>query len=203
MIDNGQAPEQPAGEFILYTTDDGNTRVECRFEEETIWLSQALMAELFDRSKKTISEHLQNLFEEEEISANSVVRNFQTTAADSKTYKVQFYNDVSIAKNYLNEEEIDGLNRIVTMWLDFAEDQAKRRKQVFLTDWQNKLDSFLEFNDRNVLKNAGSRSNSQAKEHAEAEYQIFANNRRRLIEAEAEKTAIDALEQQEKGTRNE
>lgn len=82
----------PASEFILYTTEDGNTRVECRFEEETIWLSQAIMAELYSRSKKTISEHLKNLFEEGEISMDSVVRNFRTTAADGKNYDVQHYN---------------------------------------------------------------------------------------------------------------
>ncbi len=54
--------------------------------------------------------------------------------------------DVTIAKNYLSEEEIRELNRIVTMWLDFAEDQARRRKQVFLKDWETKLDEFLVFN---------------------------------------------------------
>ena len=70
------------GEFILYTTDDGKSRVECRFEQETIWLSQALMAQLFDRSKITISEHLTNLFQEEELEEDSVVRNFRTTATD-------------------------------------------------------------------------------------------------------------------------
>ena len=55
--------------------------------------------------------------------------------------------DVTVAKNYLNEDEISELNRIVTMWLDFAEDQARRRKQVFLKDWETKLDEFLRFND--------------------------------------------------------
>jgi hypothetical protein len=56
--------------------------------------------------------------------------------------------DVTVAKNYLKHAEIDELNRIVTMWLDFAEDQARRRKQVFLKDWDTKLDEFLKFNDR-------------------------------------------------------
>ena len=82
----------PGGEFILYTTDDGNSKVECRFENETLWLSQALMGELFGRSKKTISEHLKNLFDEEELEPNSVVRNFRTTASDGKSYDVQYYN---------------------------------------------------------------------------------------------------------------
>ncbi|MCV5540259.1 virulence RhuM family protein, partial [Escherichia coli] len=63
--------------------------------------------------------------------------------------------DVTIAKNYLREDEIKELNRIVNMWLDFAEDQALRRKQVFLQDWADKLDQFLSFNDRDVLSGAG------------------------------------------------
>ena len=63
--------------------------------------------------------------------------------------------DVVIAKNYLAETEVTELNRIVTMWLDFAEDQAARRKQVFMQDWADKLDDFLRFNDRAVLSNAG------------------------------------------------
>ncbi|MCG7904892.1 MAG: virulence RhuM family protein, partial [Candidatus Thiodiazotropha weberae] len=84
--------EQPGGEFILYTTEDGKTRVECRFEDETIWLSQALIGELYARSKQTVSEHLVNLFEEGELNADSVVRNFRTTATDGKTYEVQHYN---------------------------------------------------------------------------------------------------------------
>lgn len=83
---------QPKGEFILYTTQGGESRVECRFEDETIWLSQALMAELFDRSKKTISEHLSNIFDEDELEEEAVVRNFRTTAADGKSYDVRFYN---------------------------------------------------------------------------------------------------------------
>jgi len=341
----------PIGEFILYTTDDGKSRVECRFQEETIWLSQALMAELFDRDVRTINEHLQNLFEEEELNPEATIRNFRIvrqegsrqvarnidhynleailavgfrvrsprgtqfrkwantrlqeylvkgftmdderlknppidgsavpdyfdemldrirdirtserriylrvteifaladdykpstkdTIAFFKTIQNKLHfastgltaaelilgrasaeqpnmglttwknapdgrinkSDVAVAKNYLTEDEIHGLNRISTMWLDFAEDQAKRRKQVFLKDWQSKLDSFLEFNDRNVLKNAGSRSNKQAKAHAEKEYQQFAEIRRKLIEAEAERHAIKELENQKKGDSDE
>jgi hypothetical protein len=64
--------------------------------------------------------------------------------------------DVTVAKNYLHEDEISGLNRIVTMWLDYAEDQARRRRQVFLKDWHTKLDDFLRFNEREVLTTPGS-----------------------------------------------
>jgi hypothetical protein len=101
--------------------------------------------------------------------------------------------DVTIAKNYLNQEEISALNRIVTMWLDFAEDQALMRKQVFLRDWQEKLDQFLEFNSREVLQGAGKISKQEAEEKARAEYERYAEQRRSLKEAEGEDLGIEAL----------
>ncbi|MEN8822678.1 MAG: virulence RhuM family protein [Abyssibacter sp.] len=329
--------EQPGGEFVLYTTDDGRTRVECRLEDETIWLSQASIGELYDRSKQTISEHLVNLFDDGELVEQAVVRNFRTTAADGKTYDVQYYNleailavgfrvrsrrgtqfrrwantrlqeylvkgfvmdderlknpavpsaspvpdyfdelldrirdiraserrmylrvreiftmsadysptdrettqffriiqnklhfaatgqtaaeliharanaaepsmgltvwkgeivrksDVTIAKNYLQAAEIDELNRIVTMWLDFAEDQARRRKQVFLRDWQSKLDEFLAFNDRDVLLDAGRVKKSLADQKAQREYDLFAERRRSALENEGAEDTIKMLE---------
>ena len=67
----------PRGEFLLYTTEDGRIRVECRFEDETLWLSQRLMAELFDRDVRTINEHLQNLYEEEELMPEATIRKFR------------------------------------------------------------------------------------------------------------------------------
>jgi hypothetical protein len=95
--------------------------------------------------------------------------------------------DVTIAKNYLDRDEIAELNRIVTMWLDFAEDQARRRKQVFLKDWETKLDEFLRFNERAVLRDKGRASKSEADFRAEAEYEEFEARRRALVEAEAER----------------
>jgi len=334
---NDELPDTPTGEFLLYTTEDGKSRVECRFENETIWLSQALMGELYDRSKKTISEHLKNLFEEGELEPDSVVRNFRTTAVDGKAYDVQHYNleailavgfrvksprgtqfrrwantrlqeylvkgftmdderlknpdisgtsavpdyfdeilariqdiraserrmylrvreifslaadyeptrkesvkffqiiqnklhfaatghtaaeliaeradaslpnmgltvwkgeivrkgDVTVAKNYLLENEIDELNRIVVMWLDFAFDQAKRRKQIFLQDWQTKLDEFLKFNDRNVLTHAGKVTKTDANEAAKSQYDEFTERRRISMEEKGASDSIQALE---------
>lgn len=106
--------------------------------------------------------------------------------------------DVGVAKNYLNKDEIDELNRIVVMWLDYAEDQAKRRRQLFLADWETKLNDFLTFNERDVLTNAGRISQKQAKAFAEDQYEAFAAQRRKLLEAEGERAAIDALEEQAK-----
>ncbi len=72
-----QAEPSPTGEFLLYTTEDGKSRVECRFEKETLWLSQALMGELFDRDVRTINEHLKNLYEEEELASEATIRKFR------------------------------------------------------------------------------------------------------------------------------
>jgi len=102
--------------------------------------------------------------------------------------------DVKVAKNYLNEQEVSELNRIVTMWLDYAEDQARRRKEVFLKDWAEKLDAFLKFNERDVLEGAGKMSKKQADAHAEAQYEEFAARRRALLEADGEAFNMRALE---------
>lgn len=85
---NASLNEHPGGEFVLYQTEDGQNRIQCQLVDGTIWLSQMQMGELFQRSKKTISEHLQNIFEEGELAEASVVRNFRTTAADGKDYDV-------------------------------------------------------------------------------------------------------------------
>lgn len=326
---NGELTQSPAGEFLMFTSGDGKVRIECRFENDTLWLSQAMICDLYGKAKSTISGHIKNIFDDAELDENSVVRFYRTTAVDGKTYNVQFFSlplilavgyrvrsirgtqfrqwatqtlqeylvkgfvmdderlknppvgssavpdyfdemlerirdiraserrvylrvreifalaadyqpslkettlffqtiqnklhfactgrtaaelinqradaskrhmgltsykseevrksDVTVAKNYLNPEEIGELNRVVNMWLDFAEDQARRRKQVFLHDWQIKLDQFLQFNDREVLKDAGSVSKKAADEKAQAEYVQFAEQQRRLKEAEGEK----------------
>lgn len=102
--------------------------------------------------------------------------------------------DVTVAKNYLSESEIDELNRIVVMWLDFAEDQTKRRKQVFLNDWETRLDDFLRFNDREVLAGSGKVKKTSADASAVKEYEEFATERRWLKELEAEKDYLKQLE---------
>jgi hypothetical protein len=98
--------------------------------------------------------------------------------------------DTTVAKNYLSAEEISELNRIVVMFLDFAEDQARRRKQIFLKDWAARLDDFLRFNDRAVLPDAGRVSRQAADRKAAEEFEKFAARRRAQLEAEG---AADAL----------
>lgn len=333
MSDN--LPEAPQGEFILFRSEDGQTRVECRFESDTLWLSQSSICELYGKAKATISEHISNIFTEGELAENSVVRFYRTTADDGKQYNVKYFNlsvilavgyrvrsvrgtqfrqwatqtleqylikgfvmdderlknppvgqsvvpdyfdemlerirdiraserrvylrvkeiftlatdyepsnkettrffqtiqnklhfactgmtaaeliasradanqpdigltnykagevrktDVTIAKNYLRENELKALNRIVNMWLDFAEDQALRRKLVFLQDWDIKLDQFLNFNDREVLQDAGGISKKAADEKAKEIFDIFSQKRRRLKEAEGARANIAVL----------
>lgn len=333
------------GEFLIYTTEDGRSRVECRFENETVWLSQALLAELFDRDVRTINEHLKNIYQEEELNPEATIRKFRIVrqegerevtreidhynleaiiavgfrvksprgtefrrwanthlqeylvkgfvmdderlknppvpgstavpdyfdellarirdirASERRMYlrvrelfalagdynpnrkeTVQFFRiiqnklhyaatgqtaaelistradaslpnmgltvwkgevvrkqDVTIAKNYLNESEIDELNRIVVMWLDYAEDQAKRRKQVFLKDWQQKLDEFLRFNERDVLPDAGTISKKVADQKAANEYKLFSERRRSTLEGTG---AADTIRQLEEFSKN-
>jgi hypothetical protein len=99
--------------------------------------------------------------------------------------------DVTIAKNYLNEKEMEGLNRIVTMYLDYAEDRAKHYRQIFMSTWREKLDAFLQFNEREILQDAGKVSKAVADRLAEEQYEIF-NEQRLKQEAHKEALADDA-----------
>lgn len=88
-------------EIIMYQTQDGLTKIETTFENDTVWLSIDQMAELFQRDKSTISRHIKNIFNEGELIRNAVVAKFATTAADGKTYQVDYYNlDVIISVGY-------------------------------------------------------------------------------------------------------
>jgi hypothetical protein len=88
-------------EIIVYQTEDGQTKIDVRRENETVWLSLDKMAQLFQRDKSTVSRHIKNVFEEGELEQNSVVANFATTAADGKNHIVTYYNlDVIISVGY-------------------------------------------------------------------------------------------------------
>ena len=101
------APDQPAaptGEIVLYRTEDGRTRVECRFVDETLWLSQALIAELFQKDVRTVNEHLQNIYEEGEIEAQATIRKFRIVRRDGSREverEIEHYNlDAILAVGY-------------------------------------------------------------------------------------------------------
>lgn len=101
--------------------------------------------------------------------------------------------DVTVAKNYLSQPEIDELNRIVVMYLDYAEDQARKRQPLYMADWRRKLDAFLQFNEREILQNAGNVAMEVTKRLAEAEYETF-HGRRLISDATSELDAdVDEL----------
>ena len=87
--------------MIIYTSIDGQIRIDVRLEDETLWLTQAQMCELYQTSKSNVSEHIKHIFEEGELEENSVVRKFRTTASDGKSYNTTYYNlDMIIALGY-------------------------------------------------------------------------------------------------------
>jgi hypothetical protein len=330
--------QQPGSSIVLYQTEDGRTRVECRFDDRTIWLTQGQLANLFQTSVPNVSSHLKAIFSEGELDRERTIKSylivrpegqrqvsrevlhyslpailavgyrvrssrgtqfrqwatarlaeylvkgfaldderlkdppgpgvpdyfdellerirdiraserrmylrvreilalaadytpsdaatrlvFQTvqnklhfaatgmtaaeliaTRADARRPNMGLTSwkggvvrkgDVTVAKNYLVAEEIAELNRIVVMFLDFAEDQARRRKQIFLRDWETRLDDFLRFNDRRVLPGAGSMSRDEADAKAAGEYEQFAAARRAHLEAAGEDEAMRQLEE--------
>ena len=92
---------EPDSEIILYQTEDGGTRVQVRLQDETVWLTQQQMAELFQTTKQNVGQHLKSLFAEGELVQDSVVKDSFTTAADGKNYSTKFYNlDVIISVGY-------------------------------------------------------------------------------------------------------
>ena len=325
------APES-GSELILYQTEDGQTRIECRFENENVWMTQALMAELFQVTVPTVNEHLKGIYAEGELPAGATIRKFRMVRFEGKrqvTREIEHYNleailavgyrvrsargtafrqwataqfkeylvkgfvmdderlknpgpdrpdyfdeilerirdirsaekrmylkvrdifklaadydptaaetleffqiiqnklhwaasgktaaeiiagranhkqpnmgltswhgakvrktDVTIAKNYLNEKEIAELNRIVTMYLDFAEDQARRRKVLYMRNWRTKLDAFLQFNERDILTDAGRVEKTVADRLALDEYEKY-HARRLAAESEADERAFE------------
>ena len=92
---------KPASELILYQTEDNQTRIEVRLENETVWLTQAQMADLFQRERSVVTKHIRNIFEEGELAEPAVCANYAQTAADGKTYQTVAYNlDVIISVGY-------------------------------------------------------------------------------------------------------
>ncbi len=89
------------GEIIIYQTDDGSTHIDVKMEDETVWLTQAQLVQLYQTSKSNVSEHIKHIFEEGELEENAVVRKFRTTAADGKKYNTIYYNlDMIISLGY-------------------------------------------------------------------------------------------------------
>lgn len=172
------------GEILIYQTDGGQTNIEVKIEDDTVWLTQQQLTELYQCSKSNISEHIKHIFEEGELDKDSVVRKFRTTADDGKTYNVTYYNldmiislgyriKSGIAKNYLDESELKVLNNLVSGYFDLAEINAIEHKPMYMDDYVKQLDSVLSSGNRKLLTGSGSVSHKQALEKAKSEYRKY------------------------------
>ena len=170
-----------AAEYLTFIAASGDVgqSIEIRYENENIWLTQKMMAELYDVTVAAINQHLKKIFADNELAKNAVIKKYLITAADGKCYNANHYNlqviiaDVSIAENYFNEKEMNYLERIVSLYLDYAELQAERKTPMSMEDWAKRLDGFLEFNGNEILTDAGKISGEQAKLHAETEFETY------------------------------
>ena len=168
---------QPDSDLILYQTEDGRTRIQCRFEKETVWLSQALIAELFQKDVRTINEHLLNIFEEGELRREATIRKFRIVRQEGGRQvarEVEHYN-------------LDAINRIVNADIEFAELRALQRKVMTMRDWIEKLDEFLKLSEHELLDHAGKITAEQAKLKAELEYDRY----RKLLDAQPRAVDLD------------
>jgi len=168
-------------EIIFYQTEDAKTRLQVRLENETVWLTQAAIAELFQTTPQNITLHLRNIYEEGELAESGTCKDFLQVQDEGSRR-------VHRSRKFYNLDEIEGLDRIVVMYLDYAEDQARRRRLLFMRDWREKLDAFLKFNERDILEHAGKVSMEVSQALALEEYEKF--ERRRLAE-EAEREALE------------
>ena len=152
------------GEILIYQTDDGQTNIEVKIEDDTVWLTQQQLTELYQCSKSNISEHIKHIFEEGELDKDSVVRKFRTTADDGKTYNVTYYNlDMIISIGYRVKSQNGILFRKWAtnvlkdyMLKGYAINQKRLdylEKTVKLIDIANRIDERLEGNDaKEILK---------------------------------------------------
>ena len=202
-------------EFLIFTKQNNKNTIGVRIEDETVWLTQKLMSVLFEKGRSTITGHLQNIFETGELKEISVCRDFRHTAelmlgrANSNkehrgliTWKNAPHGkiikpDVSI-KNYLSEKKIKALDRITTMYLDYAEDQAEQNIPMTMEDWSKKLNVFLQFNNRELLDNPGKVAQEIAKAFAESELGKYRIVQDRLFESDFDKM-VKKLENNSEG----
>lgn len=220
------------GYLIIYEDENDKIEIEAFLYNETIWLPLNKIAELFEKDKSVISRHISNIFEEQELSADSTVANFATVQIEgnrkvnrnidynkNSEIAIDFYatiqnkfhyaitnetaaeiiyhrasskkehmgltswkhspdgkilkSDVSIAKNYLTSKELEFLQDIVNMYLDIAENRAKRQIPMKMKDWVEELDIMLKTNRYDILHDKGSISAEQAKQFAEDEFEKF------------------------------
>lgn len=175
-------------EMVLYRTEDDNVTVSALIKDETIWLTQKAMAELFGIDKSGISRHLAKIFESGELDEEVVVAKIATTtqhgAMQNKTQTI-LKSDTPIAKNYLDEKQIRQLERAVTGYFDYIEDLIERENVFTMEEFSKSVNEFLAFRRYDILKDNGRVSHKQTVEKAYQEYDIF--NKTQPIESDFDK----------------
>ena len=195
-------PGGPTGpsELLLYTTTDRGTRIEVRLEDETVWLSQAQMAELFQTTKQNVSLHIRNIYDEGELERPATVKESLTVQPEGGRQvqrQIEIYNlDVIISVGYrvkshrgvqfriwatqrLREYLVKGFAldderlKEVDQYLSFAEFQAQLHRPMTMQDWTRKLEDFLKLNERDILTDAGRISHELATAKAGREFEKF------------------------------
>ena len=166
---SSEKPVVDHGEMMIYQTEDGLTKIDVSLRDETVWLLLNQMSELFQKNKSTISRHIKNIFNEGELEKNSVVANFATTAADGKTYHVNYYNlDIIISVGY-RVKSIRGTQfriwatSVIKEYMikGFAKEDERLKGNGGGTYWKE------------MLTDAGKISHDQAMRKAKEEYRKF------------------------------
>jgi hypothetical protein len=175
-------------EIIIYQTDDDRTKISVRMEDETVWLTQAQMVELFQSSKANISEHIRRVFDDGELAEESVVRNFRTTAADGKNYPTKHYSlDVIISVGY-RVKSLRGETPLCSLCLRAQNLNFVVRTKARRT--QRNLDDFVQRYGKGILSGPGTVSHQAAITKAESEYAKY----RKKIKDEPTPVERDYLE---------
>jgi len=180
-------------EFLIFTAQAGETSIEVRYEDETVWLTQKMMATLFAVTVPTINEHLKNIFSSGELEPDADIRKFRISAADGKQYNTNFYNlDAIISVGYrVNSKRATQFRQWATRVLrEFAEDRARRRIPMTMEDWAKRLDLFLEFDEREILEDSGKVTAELAKNFAESEFEKFRIVQDRLHESDFDRVGL-------------
>lgn len=163
-------------DIVLYQIDNANVCVSVFYKDETFWLTRMSMAELFGVRPQAISKHLGNIYKEDELdreSTSSKMELVQNEGGVEKKRDVDFYNlDAIIAVGY-RVNSMSRLNRLVTMFIDYAELMAEDEVLMSMQDWVEQTNRFLSNNRRKVLEGKGRISHEQAVEKAAKEYDIF------------------------------
>ncbi len=196
-------------QFLLYQSEDGRTKLDVRLDDQTVWLSQKQLTDLFGKAKGTISEHIKHIFEDGELAREATVRLFRTVQMEGErevSREVECYNlDMVLALGFRVRSQTavrfrlwaaerlkEFIMYLVEQYLIFAQSQAERRLPMSMQDWITKLEGFLTLNDREILTHAGKVSAELAKSHAEREYTEFRREEDRHLESDFDR-AIQQL----------